>query len=92
MLFVDMDGNGVEVDSIRRAARKHRDPEAQRLLRDRVLLLLRRAGLTDQDLAEIGGAFADEPIRDRSAIYRRLADAEALATREAQQIGLLETE
>ena len=90
MLFVKLNGAEAEVQSIKRRRRVSRGPQEHRLLRDRVLLLLRHAGLSDWDLADVGESFYREPITDRSAIHRRLADASKEATREAEGRGLLD--
>ncbi len=92
MLFVKQDGTEAQVQSIKRQCRVPRGPREHRILRDRVLLLLRHAGMTDQDLAEVGEAFYREPITTRSTVHRRLDGAAASACGEAKGRGLLDAD
>lgn len=81
--------DGVEIAAGRRISRAERSPDGRRILRDRAMLLLRRAGLSYTDIAEIGQAFRDDAITDRSSVRKRILEAERLAEREAGRAGLL---
>ncbi len=89
MIFIDESGEGVDVATSRRRFRAPLSPDRRRLLRDRAMLLLRRAGLSFGDIVEVAQAFLHEPVTDKSFVRRRILAAEQYATWEAAQAGLL---
>lgn len=71
-----------------RPAPKAYSPKRRRLLRDRALLLLRRAGMSLGQIAIVSESFSSEPCRDRAHILRRIRCAESEAAWEATRKGL----
>ena len=82
MLFVDSEGEGVEIESSRPRASIDRDPDQVRRLRDRALWFLKRAGLSWTDLETIIEAFINEPIGSRRDLRERVKRAEEWAEQE----------
>jgi hypothetical protein len=85
MLMRSADGAERYIHIRRRHRRIERDERARRVLRDRVILLLVKCGLTLADVADVAKAFA-EGSKDRGHLGRRLKLARRYADWEAQRL------
>lgn len=91
MIFVkfgDKERVGIEVASRRNRPRVEKSSGGRRILRDRAMLFLHRAGFSYADIIEIAASFFEEPVRDKSHVRDRIADADRNAKEEIKVIRL----